>query len=315
MTPTGPCAALRTEDVAPARWLTCHVRRLVIFLALVSTAGWAAAIDTISGTVGAEIEFRIPDPDEPGQMKTVILGEMVGRLGSDRLQQRIVIGFRKTYQEDICCDALHFMNIVVADPNPPRWIDADGKAHEIGAREAYIDPLSGGNVRRGQDKPIPEADRLPWYDIESRGAKASATGDFNDGEKKEYDLNDFTIKDSGFDWTTDPVLDLVFADAPTLTPGLRFVTLLVCREEKVFCPIAGITWGLTPESNSFIGDIFEGADFPEGLTTEGVTAALRRSGFGDYRMREPPCCTVPEPGVWSLVVLAMIGASFMRRRQ
>lgn len=275
--------------------------------------------DTIVATPAAEIEIDVPDPANPGHTMKVILGQLVGRLGTDALQQRVVIGFRKTYAGPLCCDSLHFVNVVLSDPAPPKWKGEDGKVHEIGAGNAYVDPLSGGNIPPNQANANPVADRVPWYDGERAARKASTTGDFASGEQKEYDLDDVNVG-AGFDWRTDPVLDLIFADAPTLTAGLEFATLLVCVKGKVLCPIAGITWGRSAANANHIDSVFDGDSLPAGLGVDAVTAALARSGFTDYRMRAPPCCPAPDsriplPGTVPLVALALIALAGARHRR
>lgn len=296
--------------------LGCAVR-WAILAAFVWSATPPVLADTIGGTSAAEIEIDVPDPGNPGQTMKVVLGQLVGRVGADRLQERAVIGFRKTYAGPLCCDAFHFINIVLADPQPPRWKDGDGKLHDIAKGQIYIDPLAGGNVPPNQQNPNPVADRVPWYDNERQGRKASTTGDFADGELKEYDLNDVKLGD-GFDWTTDPALDLLFADGPTLTPGLEFATLLVCVKGKELCPVAGITWGLTADSRTHVDAVFDGDALPAALTAETVTAALARSGFGEYRMTATPCCPAPkgeapEPATLALVLCALSAWMGLRR--
>lgn len=303
---TAAGSMLRNHVTHWSSWAWWVTFALLVMRAVHSTP--LLASDIIIGTAVREIELVVPDPDDPTATKTVLFGEFVARLGNDRVQQTMVIGFRQTYKGAICCDALHFLNVVVSDPNPPKWKDAGGVVHAIAKGTVYVDPLSGGNIPPRQENPSPQADRLPWYDGERPRRKASTTGDFDAGEKKEYDLNDVRV--DPLDWTTDPVLDLVFADGPTLTDGLEFVTLLVCVRKDFICPVAGISWGRSEDGKDFIGDVFEGTNFPAGLTVQKLTAALAASGFDNYKMREASCCSVSEPATAALAgtLLAMIAA-------
>lgn len=281
----------------------CSAWALAAALAIGLSA--APVMANIVGTTFGELSLMVPDPDNPGKCKEVIFGQFAARLGTDPLQQFMVAGFRKTYTGPTCCDSFHFLNIVVADPNPPSWKGPDGKIHPIKPSEVYIDPLSGGNVPPGKDEANPPANRLPWYDGETTNRLASQVGDFTTGEKKEYDLNDIKDDDGSiFDWTKDPKLDLVFGDAPTLTNGLKFVTLLVCVDDHHICPVGGVAWGRDGEGVNYIGTMFNGNAYSDGLTRQKIQDALARSGFGDYTMRDACCPCIPAP---ESALLAMLG--------
>lgn len=295
-----------------ARWRCA--RLLGAALVSVLTAA-APALGNIVSTTYGELTFKVPDPDNPGKCKEVILGQFAARLGVDGVQQTVVAGFDKTYAGPTCCDELHFMNIVVADPNPPGWKGPDGTIKRIQPGEIYVDPLSGGNVPPGKDTANPAADRKPWYDGEVANRLASQVGDFAGGEQKAYDLNDIKDGDgSVFDWTKDPRLELVFGDAPTLTDGLKFVTLLVCVDDKNICPIGGFRWGRTDDGVNYLGTLFVGNDYSDGLTNQKIQDALARSGFAGYTMKDECCPCVPAPQSAWLVLLGGSIVTGLRRR-
>jgi hypothetical protein len=260
-------------------------------------------------THNANITFTVPDPNNPSSCIEVDYGVMAFKGDVDPTRMITVAGFQKTYTGDDCCDSLHFLNIVTADPNPPKWKDANDGVFQIPPGHVYIDPLSGGNIPPGKDTPQPRADRNPWYDGEQPNQRASTTGDFKDGEQKQFDLNDMPA------WTNDPLLTLVFADVPTLTEGLQFFTLLVCVNGNQLCPIAGFSWGVDADGEFRMEGFFSGTDYPAGLNTSKIQGALNISGFGGYTLAAgTPCCPVPEPTTFCLLGTGIVAAFGRRRR-
>ena len=250
------------------------------------TAACSGNQDDVLPIRSDKVKFDVPDPDKEGKCKTVTLGEIAGIAGANRLNFTEIIGFHKSYDGKTCCEAFHFINVVVSDPAPPSWKDGAG-AHKINPGDIYIDPLSGGNIPPGDSDPKPPTDREPWYDNEKPGRKASESGKFESEDRPEYDLS----KAQG--WNKDTKLDLLFGDRPSLVPGLEFATILVCSHGKKFCPIAGIAWGRTTEGRLHMEDPFTGTSYPAGLTTAKLQDALKRSGFGEYTVEEK-CCPCDE---------------------
>lgn len=307
-----PVAADQDVGMDQAAWASARRLALAALLILVSTT--CANADFIVASVINEIEMTVQDPKDPTKCISVVLGELGGRLGDDKVQMTMVAGFHKTYNGTTCCDSIHFLNVVVNDPNPPAWKDDKGTKHQIGNGEIYVDPLSGGNIPPGQDAPNPQADRLPFYDGERFTRKASTTGDFIKGEKKEYDLDHDVPPSPDWPWNNDPTLDNTFADGPTLTTGLEFVTILVCVNGKTLTPLGGIPWGVDATGTEYIRDVFQDSSYPGGLTNGKLNDALKRSGFGDYSMGADPCNCVPEPSTFVLLLSGLAGLAPWARR-
>jgi len=245
------------------------------------------------GYTYGDVTLDVPDPQNPGSTREVFFGEMGARMQADPTQMQTVIGFEQTYSGETGFDSLHFLNVVVADPFPPKWKDQDGQYHQPGINETYIDPLNGGNIKQNQQTPAIPADANPWYDGELTGVAAS-----------DYGLNIF--KEGDFDWTTNPDLDHFFGDAPTLTDGLGFVTILMGVKDSTMLPVAGVAWGRTSDGVNYIQAIFLDSQFPSGLNIDGINDALARSGFTG-------CKVIPEPAALSLLALGLLGLAAARR--
>jgi len=262
---------------------------------IVATSAHGELIDI--GKTLAYVTLDVPDPDNPGSTRNVDFGEIGGRLQVDPVQMQTSIGFRQTFTGQTGFDSFRFINIVTSDPFPPRWKDESGQYHQIEEGQIYVDPMSGGNMGPTQQAPNPAADRLPWYDGVRTSFPAADCG-----------LNIF--KEGEFDWTTNPTLNYVFGDAPTLTDGLRFVTVLVGTRGNDIIPIAGIPWGRTLDGMNYIDPVFLDSEFPAGLNRDSINKALVRSGYSGYSV-------VPEPNAAVLLALSLLGLACrcrLRRR-
>lgn len=279
---------------------------------LLVALAWAPvdAADRIVGTKAAVVEHEVPDPNDPTKCIKVKLGEMAARVGSkqNQTQATMVGGWRRLHKGRDCCDSMRYLQVVLTDPLPPRWEDSAGGVHRIEDGEPYIDPLSGGNIGMGICKNF-KADRDPAYDGQRADKKASETGDFIDGEEREYDLDN--VNQNGVDWRTDPKLDRSIADRVPQLEGLTFATLLVCFMGKNICPIAGYQWGMDTNGKPYLKDIQSGAA-STGLTNAQLQDALDRSGFGDFKWIDKCCPCVPEPS--SLLALGGSIAWLAHRR-
>lgn len=293
------------------------MKRIELIHALVACAGVAMACtppavarpDTILGTARRTVSVTVPDPKDPNKTVTVS-GKLVGRVGVTPPQNMDVTSVAGIDIAGAVPDGyeLHFINLVTEDTNPPKWKDEEGNVHEIKPGEMYVDPLSGGNIPKNAEDPPLEADRDPAYDGETPDRKASTVGDFNNGEKKEYDLDDKAA------YNGDPVLEKIFGDRPNLrTAGgaLRFVTFAVLIKKPTettpgqIYRMGGFGWGADANGTVSISPAFSGWD---SVTTQQLRDALIRSGYANYEV------AIPSPAGCALGAIAVTVIAWRRRR-
>lgn len=268
----------------PNRLFTHLVALAAIGLAHPAQARPDEIISTAAGTISGEV----PDPKDP-KKKVKVEGEVAARTGWDKATRIVTVAGVDITMAQPAGYELHFLNLVIADPNPPSWKDDKGNTHKIGIGEMYVDPLRGGNIPPGKEDPQPPADADPAYDGERSNKKASETGDFKDGEQKEYDLDD----KEAFDGDRD--LEKTYADAPTLTKGLEFSTFIILIRDKKIYRLGSFNWGTKADGTTHIDSIVDG---PGPISTDDLKKALDRSGFGDYSVE------LPSPGACTLAALA-----------
>lgn len=268
--------------------MTRKCKTIVVSASLaIPATTFAAAADNIVARPGVnQVAVAVAFGPKKDRKANLNFGPIRAVRGSNAVDSGMVIGVeQKIAQEKLPWGAndLHWLNVVVSDPVPPKWKDAGGAIHAIG-NEIYMDPLSGGNIAGNNNAPNPVADRNPWYDSESRN-KASKAGTDTLG-RAEYNMENWSIGQTPI-WA-DPQL-FNFSDAPThvVAGELAFVTILVGVKDKLIGPIESIDWAYDgTNSNTSVGDFKNGGTYARKLTRDKIQDALKRSGFGEYTMLE-----------------------------
>jgi len=245
----------------------------------------AAAVGPFWAVLDADVPAKPAGKHAPA-CTTQELGTIAAIAGVDGLTMVTVVGFKRAWAGDICAKELHFLHVVVGDPAPPRWRDAGG-FKELKPSEWYVDPLHGGSVPVGKDQGD-VADDKPFFDGETRDTLAADTGEFGGPDQN-------LSKAHG--WSKDTKLDLVLGVRPDkLRPGLEYLTLLVGVDGHELYPIAVVPWGMKAEGAAHLDWPVQGARMAKLFSNDQLEAALKRSGFDGWTVRDALCrCNAAAP--------------------
>ncbi len=250
------------------------------FVTMVSLVGLVPAARAASvGPFWAVLDGEVPTGKKKPVCQPQELGQVAAIAGVDQGTIVTVVGWKRGYAGDLCAKELRFVHLVVGDPTPPRLRDGN-ELRPIKSGEWYVEPMRGGSVPAGKEQGEP-ADDKPFYDGETRDTKAGDTGEFG-GEGNNLS------KTRG--WDKDTKLDLVFGARPdALRPGLEFITVLVGATGTDLCPIAAVAWGMKSDGAAHLEWPVQGAKLSVLVPADKLSAALARSGFAGYSVREA-CC-------------------------
>jgi hypothetical protein len=258
-------------------------RAVVCALCLIGLASPARAASV--GPFWAVLDAEVPTGKKKPVCQPQEIGQLAAIAGVDQTTIVTVMGWKRSQTAgDLCSKELRFVHLVVGDPAPPRMKDGNS-LKEIKKGEWYVEPLRGGSVPAGKESGE-LADDKPFYDGETRDTKAGDTGEFGESGNN-------LSKTRG--WDKDTKLDLVFGARPdSLKPGLEFITVLVGATGSEICPIAAVAWGMKADGAAHLEWPVQGAKLAALLPSDKLSAALTRSGFSGYTVREA-CCNCGAP--------------------
>jgi hypothetical protein len=230
----------------------------------------AGAVGPFWETLSTELPAKEGGLCEPGD-----LGELAAIAGTEEQSMVTVIGFRRAAPAGACCRTLHYVHVVLSDPDPPRRAGAPDKPP---VKPPYVAPLRGGSLR---GKALVAGDDLPWFDGEAADQAAGDTGEFG-GEGHNL------ARARG--WSRDTRLERVYGErVAALKPGLEYATLLVCSDGKRLAPVGGVFWGMSADGPAHLDWPRSGRALWKQLPAAQLEEALARAGFEGYEVTERPC--------------------------